>query len=135
MKATEHQTQAAIVAALRLAGFTVRETTAFRQKGPSGVDKGIPDHLVCHRQIPLLYLPLEVKRSGCEREYSSLEQRLAHESGEFMIVSSVEDALKAAKRFLEQYAAHAHSALAKASGVLRATTIRDANLAGRQPWQ
>jgi hypothetical protein len=100
--ATEHQVQAAIVDALRLAGFTVRETTAYRQKGPSGVDKGIPDLLVCHADIPSVYLGLEVKRPG-RWVWSSVEQRQAYEREEFHVVDSPKGALQVACRFLDRH--------------------------------
>lgn len=59
----EHEVQAAIVDVLRLAGFVVLETTAYRQKGTSGVDEGIPDLLVYHPHCGMNCLGLEVKRS------------------------------------------------------------------------
>lgn len=62
LKAKEHDVQRVIVRALRLAGFHVYETTAYRQKGPSGMDKGIPDLLVSHPLIKGYFVGLEVKR-------------------------------------------------------------------------
>jgi hypothetical protein len=42
----ERDIQAAIVEALELAGCSCMQTSAWRQKGPSGITKGIPDLLV-----------------------------------------------------------------------------------------
>lgn len=104
LRATEHQIQAAIVDALRLAGFTVRESTAYRQKGPSGVDKGIPDLLVAHPLVKGIYLGLEVKRPGASFAYSSKEQQFAHLAGEFHVVQDALQALDYARDFLDSFA-------------------------------
>jgi hypothetical protein len=120
--ATEHQVQAAIVDALRLAGFTVRETTAYRQKGPSGVDKGIPDLLVCHADIPSVYLGLEVKRPGRPVRYSSSEQRIAAGRNEFQIAKGPVEALEAALWFLRGYAGAEDGSIMRAEAVLRGLT-------------
>lgn len=94
--ATEHEIQAAIVDALRLAGFTVRETTAYRQKGASGVDKGIADLLVFHQAVSNYHfgvcLCIEVKRPG-PIKWSSPEQQQAYEQNEILVAQSVEEAL------------------------------------------
>ncbi len=100
-KATEHEIQAAIVDALRLAGLTVYETTAYRQKGPSGVDKGIPDLLVCSDQLPWTYLGIEVKRPGCENKFSSSEQERACSERRFVVATSPEEALGHAAYWLQ----------------------------------
>jgi len=65
----ERDVQKSIVDALRLAGLTVRETSAWKQKGPSGVDKGIPDLLVFVPELPYMYIGLEVKRD-CMAKFS-----------------------------------------------------------------
>lgn len=102
--ATEHEIQAAIVDALRLAGFTVRETTAYRQKGPSGVDKGIADLLIFHERLSQnqtgTCLCLEVKRVG-NWNFSSDEQKEACHKGEFFVVNNPVAALRLANSWLE----------------------------------
>lgn len=91
---TEYSTQSSIVDALKLAGFSVRKTVAFRQKGPSGVDKGIADLLVFHPCFaPFFALCIEVKKPG-PIKWSSPEQRDAHEDGEFDVAQSAEQALE-----------------------------------------
>lgn len=103
MRAREHDIQAAIVDALRLAGFTVRETTAYRQKGGSGVDKGIPDLLLAHPAVPFVYCGIEVKRPG-KAQFSSIEQRAAVESSEYSLAQSPRMALCQARQFLIEHA-------------------------------
>jgi hypothetical protein len=96
----EHEVQKSIVDALRLAGCTVRETTAYKQKGPSGVDKGVPDLLVFVPVVqgPKVYIGLEVKRDG--KAPLTPEQKAAVESGEYSIVWSPEQALQAVEKEL-----------------------------------
>lgn len=96
-KAREHEIQAAIVDALTLAGFRVKHTTAYRQKGASGVAKGIPDLLVSHRGIPLMYLGLEVKTPTGTL---SQEQREAVDREEYCVVRSEQEALEIALGWL-----------------------------------
>ncbi len=91
----EHETQAAIVDALRLAGVTVFETTAYRQKGPSGVDRAIPDLLLSDADA-CTYTGIEVKRPVKDWKYSSLEQEIAHKEGRFVVVQTLEQALSVA---------------------------------------
>lgn len=92
-KIHEHDLQRAIVDALRAHGHLVYETTAYRQKGASGVDKGIPDLLVLPknwRGDPTLtgYLRgIEVKVPG-KIKWSSPEQELAWLDGSFVVVQS-----------------------------------------------
>ncbi len=92
-KVREHELQKAIVDALRARGHLVYETTAYRQKGASGVDKGIPDLLVLPRNWkgdPKLtgYLRgIEVKVPG-KIKWSSPEQELAWLDGAFVVVQS-----------------------------------------------
>ena len=91
----EHDIQREIVIAVRFCGLEVYETTAYKQKGPSGVDKGIPDLLVCVPGHPI-YIGVEVKRPGGAAspiKYSSPEQRAAHEKGHFVIATSLGAAL------------------------------------------
>lgn len=87
---TETQLQAAIVEVLKLAGFSVKHTSAFRQTGPSGVSKGIPDLLVSHRGIPLCYFGMEVKLPSGKL---SPEQQQAVSAREYVVVRSPIDAL------------------------------------------
>lgn len=89
---TEAEVQVAIVAALRAAQFGVLETTAWRQKGATGVDKGVPDLLVYHPACKGQLLPLEVKRPGAIK-YSSQEQEQLHKEGYTYVVQSSEEAL------------------------------------------
>lgn len=89
----EHELQKQIIDALVLAGFDVKETTAYKQKGPSGTDKGISDLLVRHSFWKKgVSLCLEVKRQGSVR-WSSPEQKAAHDQGWFYVVQSPKEAL------------------------------------------
>lgn len=96
----EHEVQKTIVDSLVLAGFTVKETTAYKQKGASGVDKGIPDLLVFHPLLRYTYHGQEVKRPGKIR-FSSPEQKAAYEAFEYPVVQSAEEALVAASDWLD----------------------------------
>lgn len=89
----EHEIQAEIKTAVELAGFTVYETTAYRQKGPSGVDKGIPDLLVACDLYPHIYLGMEVKRDASKPKWSSPEQEQAARANRFVVVDSAASAL------------------------------------------
>lgn len=91
-KPKEHDVQKAIVQALRAAGFHVYETTAYRQKGPSGVDRGVPDLLVSHPLIRGYFVGLEVKRD--EKAPLSLEQKAAVEAERYVISTDPGHALK-----------------------------------------
>jgi len=91
-KVSEDQVQQEIVRALQMAGYHVDHTTAYRQRGPSGVSRGIPDLLVSHALVPGVYLGVEVKRPGRFR-YSSTEQQLAAESGRFFVAQSAAQAV------------------------------------------
>jgi hypothetical protein len=95
----EHEIQAAIVDALRLAGLTVYETTAYRQRGASGVDRGIPDLLICHPSAMYTYLGIEVKRPGPIR-WSSPEQGRAYAEHRFALAQSPEQALRVVHAWL-----------------------------------
>lgn len=61
---SEHEIQQMAVEVVRLAGLTVLETTAYRQKGASGVDLGIPDLLVSVPGSPALWIGIEMKKPG-----------------------------------------------------------------------
>jgi len=91
---TEHQIQSDIVKIFRIHGYEVMVTTAFMQKGASGVQKGIPDLLV-HREDwgPGVLVGLEVKRPG--GKFTSHEQELAWLRGQTIVVDSVLAALAA----------------------------------------
>ncbi|MCC7229782.1 MAG: hypothetical protein IT203_05260 [Fimbriimonadaceae bacterium] len=99
----EHELQAQIVDALRASGFSVYETTAYRQKGSSGVDRGVPDLLVAlDASIPGQFLGLEVKRPGKVR-YSSIEQEEAAKKGHIVVVQSLGDVLTILATTLLEY--------------------------------
>lgn len=91
--ATESDIQEGIVKALELLGCTVLHTSAFRQKGPSGVSKGVPDLLFRHSAWPeFVFAGMEVKRPGGR---ASSEQRFYSEAGWYPIVFSIEDGVRA----------------------------------------
>ena len=88
----EHHVQKAIVDALRLAGLEVQETTAYRQKGSSGVDKGVPDLLVYIPGLPII-IGLEVKRNQTAKR--SPEQLAMAAKGFYEFVWDAEMAIDA----------------------------------------
>lgn len=88
----EWDIQKQIVDAIKAAGFSVYETTAYRQKGPSGCSKGIADVLVHVPQNPGMYFGIEVKRPG-PIAWSSPEQERAHSCRHFVVAQSPEMAL------------------------------------------
>lgn len=91
----EHDVQDAIVQWLQLHQYYVLVTTAYKQRGSSGVQKGIPDLLVGHKRFgPGVLIGLEVKRPG-KHEFSSKEQRLNWLRGLTIVVQSKEAALEA----------------------------------------
>ena len=94
-KPLEHDVQATIKQALELAGCDYFETTAYRQKGSSGVDKGVPDLLVTMAHTPLM-LGLEVKRPGkiVASTFSSTEQRDAWMCGRIVVARTPREALE-----------------------------------------
>lgn len=98
----EHELQKQIVDALKLAGFDVLETTAYRQKGPSGMDKGVPDLLVSHKVLPVTFLGIEVKLPG-KIKWSSLEQRELWERGRFHVAQSPAQAVEQARGWLRDH--------------------------------
>lgn len=98
----EHDLQKQIVDALVLAGFDVQETTAYKQRGESGTDKGIADLLVSHKVLHYTCLCLEVKAPGKIR-WSSPEQREAFEAGKFRVVQSSAQAVEYAKAWLDSF--------------------------------
>lgn len=91
-KATEDEVQVAIIDALHLAGLGLFCTSAHRQKGASGVDRGIPDLLVFCDLIPYTFLGLEVKRPEGWK-WSSREQELAFNERRFYKVHSPSEAM------------------------------------------
>lgn len=109
---TEHEIQGQMVDALRAAGLVVLETTAYRQRGPSGVDRGVPDLLVFVPGV-LGCVGLEVKAA---KGRISVAQRELLNAGVIMVVRSVEDALLAVQVWLKsgrdaiQDAARCHAA-------------------------
>ncbi len=116
VKVTEHQIQAAIVDALVAAGFRVKHTTAYRQKGASGVSKGIPDLLVSHPHFPNCYLGIEVKTPTGKL---SPEQKLAVTIGEYVIARSPIEAVRAAAEWLEAFSPDNAYAISRAQSTLR----------------
>jgi hypothetical protein len=88
----ESDVQKLIVDVLKIAGLTVLHTSAFKQKAPSGVSKGIPDLLVAHPLLQGCWIGIEVKKPGAIR-WSSEEQRLLYETGLIVIAQSPIDAL------------------------------------------
>lgn len=100
MRIKEHDVQKQIVDALVLAGFEVLETTAYRQKGSSGVAKGIPDLLVSHKVLPLTFLGIEVKLPG-EIKWSSPEQKQLADEGRFTVAQSPAQAVSVAHCWLD----------------------------------
>jgi hypothetical protein len=102
VRMNEHDVQKQIVDALVLAGFDVQETTAYKQKGESGTDKGIADLLVSHRVLHYTCLCLEVKAPG-KIKWSSLEQRAAFETSKFRVVQSSAQAVEYARDWLKSF--------------------------------
>lgn len=121
MRPKEHEVQAQIVDALRLCGLVVQETTAYRQKGASGVDKGIPDLLVW---IPgfKTAIGLEVKRD--EKAPRTTEQTRMCEQGFYKFVWTVEMALDAVRESLRHIpsASNVNTALLRINKVTGALT-------------
>lgn len=91
--------QLAIVESLQYCGLEVYETSTHRQKGSSGVDKGIADLLVPHPCLRYTALCIEVKRPGNIR-WSSPEQRRAAELAHTIVVRGIEEALDAVAEWL-----------------------------------
>lgn len=92
MAKQETLVQGAIVSYLRLLGHQVWHTSAFRQSGPSGVSKGVPDLLVLPKGgEPGVLIGIEVKRSG-KLVWSSPEQEAAFLNGAFSVAQSPEAA-------------------------------------------
>ncbi len=87
----EHEIQRPIVQAIHLAGFRVLETTAYRQKGSSGVDLGIPDLLVYHPDLPGVFFGIEVKRD--HKSHVRPEQQALVDLGIYGIATTPEEAL------------------------------------------
>lgn len=98
----EHDLQKQIVDALILAGFDVLETTAYRQKGSSGVAKGIPDLLVSHKVLQGTFLGVEVKPPG-PIKWSSPEQKQLAEERRFYVAQSPSEAIDRAWSWLNLF--------------------------------
>jgi|CXWL01.1.fsa_nt_gi hypothetical protein len=99
----EKDVQHSIVQTLRVAGAYVKETTAYKQKGSSGVDLGIPDLLVSHPSRRLIYLGIEVKRDEkAARTQLSPSQALALQNGEYNVVWTPVQALDCYIGFLQR---------------------------------
>ncbi len=92
----ENDVQTQILDALRFAGFAPLHTSAHRQKGASGVSKGIADILIPIPGLPC-YLGWELKRPG-KVSWSSQEQKEAHILGQFDLVQSLEDGLSSLRK-------------------------------------
>lgn len=97
--ATEAETQAAIVDAIALCGLEVLHTSAFKQKGASGVSKGIPDLLIPHPALPWTYMGIEVKKPGTIK-WSSPEQEAAARALRFATVQTAAQAISAIRVWL-----------------------------------
>ncbi len=114
---TEREVQEQIVEALSLAGFEVRHTSAWRQKGPSGVSPGVPDLLVAHVAAPGSLLGIEVKRPGgrvspAQKEWADL--------GFLCIADSPQAAVAAAVTWLKSSPSATVGAVRKADSVAKA---------------
>jgi hypothetical protein len=129
--ATELDLQAAIKDVGSLCGFTVKNTTAFRQKGSSGVDRGIADQLWSHRLCPGIYLAIEVKLPGKRFCYSSREQGAAANAGEINVVTSPFEAADRALWFLTIYAVESCPARSRAYAIAKVAGVRQ-KLEGRR---
>ncbi|MEQ1935595.1 MAG: hypothetical protein ABL962_17180 [Fimbriimonadaceae bacterium] len=90
----EHEVQASIKQALEWANFSVDHTSAFLQKGSSGVSRGIPDLLISCRLYPHTYFGIEVKRDATKPVWSSAEQMTAAFEDRFIVVDNPTDALR-----------------------------------------
>lgn len=101
---SEDDVQRVIVDGLRLHGYSVRVTSRRRKRcrecgqwsaGGDGVDRGVGDLIVRRRTWrPGLAVVVEVKPPGPVK-WSSPEQKAAAESGETVVVQSLEEALEA----------------------------------------
>lgn len=128
---TEHEIQAAIVDALRVAGFAVFETTAYLQKGASGVDKGIPDLLVAHDFVPFVYLGIEVKREAAA-PFSSAEQLGAYVAKRFVLAWTIDMALEAVIAWVGTWERFAFKGQQRHQLLTRIESVRRA-CAGEEP--
>ncbi len=95
---SEHEIQEMTVQMVRLCGLTVLETTAYRQKGSSGVDLGVPDLLVSVPGTPALWVGIEMKKPGgqlsrAQFALSSARQIIVCHSPE-EVLRSLRDAFK-----------------------------------------
>lgn len=103
----EDAVERAIVETLERSGYVVLRTSAKKQKGASGVDRGVPDLLVA-KYVPAAFkgkgaawLGLEVKSKDAagKWKYSCCEQYNLHRLGLTIIVCSEWQALAAVQSF------------------------------------
>lgn len=105
----EEDLEMSIIQALRGLGFEVVHTSAKRQKGGSGVSKGVPDLLVSRRPRwneasplqPRPWLGMEVKSKDAKGnwKYSCVEQRDLHAAGFTCVVTTIDQAVMEACKF------------------------------------
>lgn len=88
---SEHEIQEITVQMVRLCGLTVLETTAYRQKGSSGVDLGVPDLLVSVPGSPALWVGIEMKKPG---GVLSNAQYALSAAGQIVVCHSPEEVLR-----------------------------------------
>lgn len=94
---SERQIQESICSVLITAGFRVLHTSAWRQKGASGVSPGVPDLLVWHDAVPGCALGLEVKKP---KGKLSPAQKKHVEAGDYFIVRGERDACEQVRHWL-----------------------------------
>lgn len=112
---SESDVQKATVELLRLAGFDVRHTTAYRQRGPSGVSLGVPDLLVGHIGAPGSLLGIEVKKPGGRVRPAQKEWA---DKGLIVVCDHEDDALEAAVEWLKRSPTLTKGAARRAETVL-----------------
>lgn len=124
-KPSEHMVQAAIVEALQLCGLHVQETTAYRQKGSSGVDKGVPDLLVWCPGLPVA-IGIEVKADANSKVSPEQQEMVA--AGYYKVAWTPEMALESVKSVLDTWSpdvSYAYQAQNRIDRVLR--SLKDGN--------
>lgn len=109
MKEIDLQTQ--IIDALKFAGFQPYHTSAHKQKGASGVSKGVPDLLIPIPGLPCL-LGWELKRPGAVK-WSSPEQQEAFNLGHFDLIQSLEDGVRSLERIATRFPSASLSCMAE----------------------
>lgn len=101
MKVRERDVQDAIVKALELCQMTVLHTSAWKQRGPSGVSPGVPDLLVYVPGLPFAAIGLEIKRPGGKL---SPAQQLHVDARRYLVATSPEEALDRMVEAIDQLA-------------------------------